>query len=487
MKTPAQGQSVQLTQTQTLTVTPQMAQRLQILQCNQQQLQVEVQQMLDKNIMLLSASELEFERYSESDNLGSEDSQSLEGAEALSEQVDADIAWEDVYDDDYLTCNDRAKKMEVDSFQEDWVADDESFDQRLERAIFLSPLTPADQQLAYEVLGHLDENYFLLEPVEALAKTLRVAVARLRHVVDTIKHLDPTGVASANVRECLLAQLQVSDDNSDAAVNAKRILSEYFDYIDKKPGLIRSRLLLHETAYRQAMRCIRALSPYPNPAATAVANRIVPEVFVRQRMGLFYASPNQDARFDLDINHEYAALTEGCQGDEKRFMRAQLQEAKFFLDSLHQRQKTIVRVANAIVMEQQDYFIEGDKAMRPLSIQTIAEQLGLSNSTVSRTVRGKYLSFNQRLIELRFFFGQGVSSSAEANDFFADDEVATSATAVKAHIKEIIAAEPPKKPLSDAKIAVLLAERDVTVSRRTVAKYRESMGIAKTSVRKRAR
>ncbi len=408
--------------------------------------------------------------------------------EAMDDNPEADMTWEDIYDDDYLDgfANQPKKIEDTEGFQEDWVADSASFDTRLEQAIYCSPLNVEEQAIAKLILEHLDDNYFLSVTPQELAKTLKIDDKKVVYVIDIIKHLDPAGVASSGIQDCMLAQLHSADNNSDTAVNAHEILSEYFDYIDKKPGFIQKRLAISDSEYNRAMQLIRGLSPYPNPAESSSAQLIKPDVFVRKRMGFYFASPNKDARFDLSVNESYAELTQHCQGDEKHFMKAQLQQAKFFIDALSQRYKTVVRVANAIVMEQQDFFTAGEKAIRPLVMREIAEHLDLSESTISRAVNGKYLSFKGRLIELKYFFVQGVSGAAGGDDA-SDAEPATSSTAVKAHIKEIIDQEPPKKPLSDSKIEAALKALGIDISRRTVAKYRESLGIPKMSQRKRLR
>lgn len=479
MNAPKQG--IQLKQTQTLAVTPQMTQRLHILQCNQQQLQTEIQQMLDKNIMLSRIDDsMDFE-LGDDDFADEFDTNSDSLVDEIPEQLDVDADWDNVYDDYRETFDDRPKKIDdVDGFQEDWVADSASFDECLLQAIYLSPLSDEDKQLALKVLQHLNDDYFLDQPVAQLAKTLNADVDKLQSVVNCIRYLDPPGVASQNIQECLLAQLLSLGNNGEAAVNAYEILNDYYDYIDKKPDFIRRRLALSQAEYDTAMQLIRTLSPYPKPPDESTHQLILPDVFVRQRMGMFFASANHDARYDLAINEDYAELSKACKGDEKSFMKAQLQEAKFFLSALDQRQKTVVRVANAIVMHQQDYFLQGDTAMRPLQMKVVADMLGLNESTISRAVNGKYLSFKKNLIELRYFFSQNLSRQNSTPD----DDVAASATAAKAHIKAIIADESPKKPLSDSKIEQLLKTQGIDISRRTVAKYRESLGIPKTSERK---
>lgn len=473
MKGPKQG--IQLKQTQTLAVTPQLTQRLHILQCNQQDLIAEIQQMLDSNIMLEQLThdeQFEFSELEETDEFQLDDTLD----EDIPTELDIDADWDSLYDDDA----ELPKKMDdVDSFQADWVADHHSFDTRLERAIHLSELSSEQTAIAQLILSHLDEHYFLTLPAEQLAKQSHYDVKKISETIEIIKHLDPTGVASQSVQECLLAQLQTNNDCSEAAIDAHEIISECFHYLGKKPEMIRRRLDLSDSEYHAAIQHIQRLSPYPYTPEENLHTLIKPDLFVRQRMGFFYASANQDARFDIGINEAYASLTDACHGDEKQFMKSQLQAAKFFLKALDERQRTLIRVANAVVMQQQDYFIEGDSALKPLSMKTIAELVNINESTVSRAVSGKYVSFNHQLIELRTFFSHEVAGDEQAGT------EATTATAIKAIIQSLIDKESPEKPLSDSKIEKILKEQNIDIARRTVTKYREALGIPKTSERKR--
>lgn len=477
---PAPKQGIQLKQTQTLSVTPQMQQSLRILQCNTQELEIEITRMLDENIMLERIDDDDFllTDYDASDEDNSVDSL----ADDIPDIIDSDVEWENLYDDleDYDKGN---PSMAVDGFQEDWVADNDSFDTRLEISIHLSPLDDANKAIATALLSFLDEHYFLSASYDELCHNLKVDKTTLTRIIDVIKHLDPVGVACRNSQECMLAQLHNVPEFSEAVADAHDILSTYFAYIGEKNDLIKRRLALTDSAFKQAMDLIRSLSPYPKEInETPHIHHIHPDVFIHERMGMFYASLNKDKRYDIGINEEYAAMTPHCHGDEKRFMSAQLQTAKFFLRALDQRHKTILRVANAIVMEQQNYFIDGDKALNPLLLKDIAELLGLAESTISRAVNGKYLSFNQRLIELRHFFSSDLSAGKD-NDINSD--IPTSTKAIKARIKEIINEEPPRKPLSDTKIEKILQNQGIQIARRTIAKYREAMGILAASKRKR--
>lgn len=483
MKVPKQG--IQLKQTQTLAVTPQLQQSLKILQCNQQDLAVEINQMLEKNIMLDYQQE-EFGLVAvdgfDTEEMTDEMSPSSLDDIPLSLAIDSD--WEQYYDDDFAM---RAPN-ESEGFQEDWVAETTSFDQLIESAIFLSTLSDEEQQIAQQILAQLDENYYLKLTLSELSGLLKVPAKKLEKIIEVIRSLDPPGVASQGPRECFLAQLHHLNDNSDVAVNAHEILCDYFDYLDDKPELIQQRLGINEEEFGLALDLIRRLSPYPDNLSHSATGYLQADVFVRERMGFFYASGHEDPRFDLGINEDYAKLVPHCQGDEKHFMQAQLQEAKFFLKALDQRQKTILRVANAIVMHQQDFFTKGVKFIRPLTMTSLAELLDLNESTVSRTVRGKFLFFNHQLFPLRSFFSQDLSDKIDSSgSHFTQETVASSATSVKALIKELIEREDKKKPLTDSKIERILKEKGITIARRTVTKYRESLGIVKTSERKRQR
>ncbi len=476
-------QGIQLKQSQTLAVTPQLQQSLKILQCNQLELEAEISHMLEENIML---ERLDADDDFILDNGGlydeSIDIPSGTTDDTIPDEIDLDIKWGDLYDDhdDY----DNGISRDGESFQDDWVADQLSFDEQLEQGIRLSGFNDEEKRIASGILAHLDEHYFLTLPHAKLARILKTNILTLQHVLEVIKHLDPPGVGSCDVRECLLAQLHSLPVVTDAIADAHDILTDYYTYLGQKESLITRRLGLSDAQFNAALQVIRGLSPYPASASQTISGNIRADVFVRQHMGMFYVSLNHDARHDIGINAAYAGMITQCKGDEKNFMRAQLQTAKFFLKALDQRRQTILRVANAIVMRQQDYFIDGEKALRPLKMKDIAELLDVAESTISRTVNGKYLAFNQRLIELRHFFSGDLSGDGSGE---ADGDMAASTTAAKALIQEIINAENPEKPLSDSKLEKLLKEKGIDIARRTITKYRESLGIPKSGERKRRR
>lgn len=470
-----QKQHLKLKQTQALTLTPQLEKSLKILQYNQQELELAVAEMLTHNVMLTTKEEIAFEPLDTDEDYHYDDTAAID--EDIPEQINADIEWETIYDSESeisLTASDSY-------LDESRYTVSESFDQRLENAIYMAFAHTQDLTLATQILSHLDEHYFLSQTPEQLAKQYQVDLQRINNTIDIIKHLEPAGVASQTIQECLLAQLHNLNNYDNHVANAHEILTDYYLYIEQKPQFIMRRLDLSKTQYEAAMAVIQELSPYPRIADRAVTKGVIwPDVYVHERMGIFYASLNADARFDIQINEAYAALAKQCKGDEKRFVTNQLKDAKFFIRALDQRNQTILRITNVIVMHQQAYFHSGDIAMKPLSMQEAAQLLQLHESTISRAVNGKYLSFNQRLIELRYFFSKQLPQS-DNTDANTDN---LSVHAIKARIKALVEKEDPQKPLSDTQIEKILKDEAIDISRRTVSKYRDQLGILKTSKRK---
>ncbi|MPV86541.1 RNA polymerase factor sigma-54 [Ostreibacterium oceani] len=511
-----------LKQSQQLTLTPQIQQSLHVLQLNQQGLEQAVANIIDSNVMLeLTNQPSDFEADNDAwdndawnndirdsdtrdhDTMLSDahsepvDLQNDAILDSLPAELDIDANWQDLYDDhpaDNFSQTSSATSTEDSHFHDDWVAASVSFDSRLESAVALAPLDNSQQKIASLILANLDSRYFLSQSASALANMSGYSEAAIQTVIEIIKHLDPPGVASQTIAECLLAQLHSLPDCNEAVINAHEMLTQYYDYIEVKPTLIQQRLAISAAEYQTALDLIRTLQPYPNSVETATADTIKPDVYVHRRLGVYFATTNPDVRFDLGINATYAALTNTAKGDEKHFITAQLQEANTFLQALDKRYHTILRVANAIVAVQQRYFIDGPSALKPLTMQAIAEQLNINESTVSRAVNGKYLSFSQQLIEMRTFFTQDLlrhqpphhQPPHQQNINAADPDTAgMSANQIKAKIKQLIETEPSEKPLSDAKIEKILKEQQIDIARRTIAKYRESLGIPSASERKR--
>ncbi|PIE45459.1 MAG: RNA polymerase sigma-54 factor [Gammaproteobacteria bacterium] len=461
-------QSTRLKQDQALALTPRLIQSIGLLQLNHQELTQEITQMLENNIMLRQKDAMV--------QVVLDNNEKKEPVEdTILDELDADTSWEDYYDDELCYRSSPKSASDPDTYHSDNLfVSRTSFDDKIIRAIRYGQMPDDEQALALQILASLDEHYFLTQSDESLSKQLGINKRQLRYLIEIIKHLDPPGIASRDIRECMLAQLHCLPDYSDDLGNAHDILTDYFHYIGHKETMIARRLRLSNSEMIEAMRIIRSLNPYPNSDADDNSpNTIWPDVYIHQRMGIYYASLNPDFRTNIEINETYVKLADCCSGDEKLFIRAQLQTAKFFLNALAQRQSTILRVSNAVIVHQQGFFTHGDKALKPLTLKNIADILGIHESTVSRAISGKYCYFDHKLIALGHFFSQKVSAGAQH-----------SAKSVQAYIKSFVESEDARNPLSDVQLADKLAGEGIAISERVIAKYREHLGIAKRSRRR---
>jgi RNA polymerase sigma-54 factor len=298
-----------------------------------------------------------------------------------------------------------------------------------------------------------------------------------------MQHMEPLGVGARDLPECLVLQLAVLP-RSEAQMLAIVICQHHLDLLARKD--IKKLMLAtgeDETRIKQAQGLIVALEPKPGRAfMNAEANIIVPDVIVKKSGRTFKVLLNQDVMPKLRINDFYAQALKRSRSDKGTAagegyanMSARLQEARWFVKNIQQRFDTILRVSQAIVERQKNFFTHGEIAMKPLVLREIADELGLHESTISRVTTAKYMATPLGTFELKYFFGSSLNTEAGGN---------ASSTAVRALIKQFIAAENATKPLSDSKLSDMLEEQGIQVARRTVAKYREALKIAPANLRK---
>ena len=291
----------------------------------------------------------------------------------------------------------------------------------------------------------------------------------LRH----LQHFDPTGVGARSPQECLALQLLALPTDATQQL-ALKIVRAHLDLLAGRDFVRLKKLTgADDEALRAAQHLIRSLNPRPGAQYTPIdARYITPDVVVRKVHGKWTASINQDAFPRLRINSLYASILGQQRGSG---LSGQLQEARWLIKNVQQRFDTILRVAQAIIDRQKQFFDYGEVAMRPLVLREIADILGLHESTVSRVTTQKYMATPRGIFELKYFFGSHVATESGG---------ACSATAIRALIKQLVGAENPKKPLSDSQLADVLGQQGIVVARRTVAKYRESLNIPPVKLRK---
>ncbi len=339
---------------------------------------------------------------------------------------------------------------------------------------------PRDRALVELVVDALDDNGYLTEPLEEiharLPEELEVEAEEMSMALKLLQSFDPPGVGARDAAECLSLQIRrmpriplVTRRTALAIVEKHLQLFAQRDFNKLKKALD-----CDDEDLREAQAVIRQCNPHPGAAfASDASDYVVPDVIVKRTRGGWQVVLNHDVMPRLRVNALYANILKQNKGEGS--MSSQLQEAKWLIKNMRQRFDTILRVAQAIVDRQRNFFSHGAVAMRPLVLREIADTLGLHESTISRVTTQKYMLTPHGMFELKYFFGSHVATDAGGE---------ASSTAIRALIKQLIGAEDPKIPFSDSRIAEMLAEQGMVVARRTVAKYREALKIPPVNLRK---
>ena len=471
-----QNQSLDLSLKQSLTLTPQLQQAIKLLNMNSLDLQTEISAMLSQNIMLERKNDYQQERGSqgESENEDGDYEPETGLLNHLSGELEYDSTWEEHYDYDW---KDHQPYHEEDPNLELYLSGRPDLGAWLEEQISQMPhLSEAQRQAALIIAFELDDDGYFRADLAQLAHAHQQTPEQLQRGLRIVQQCQPTGIGARDLEECLNLQIAALPKNTPWLAELQQIMRRYFGFISKNPAMIRQRLGMSETTYNHAIALLRSLDPRPGQSYNEQAPQYIePEIIVREKNGISYIETSDNIRPELTLNQDYLKIAEAAKGADKTLLQAQLQEARWFLTAIDKRADTIRRVAHIIVALQQDFFQEGEAAMRPLSRQKVAEMLDIHESTVSRAVNGKYLICKRGIFELRYFF------SAQLENSEGDDQ---SIIAIKALIADIIAKENPAKPLSDQKITDLLNEQGHKIARRTVTKYRESMDIPTTTLRR---
>ncbi len=358
----------------------------------------------------------------------------------------------------------------------------ETLREHLLNQLIVSPLTLRDRTLVAALIDDLDDSGFLSQPLEDITASLQAELEDLEpEEVDTaLKHLqnmEPTGVGARDLAECLTLQLRALPADTPARDAAMRLTARHLDLLAARDvGKLKKLLGIDDAMLRAVRALILSLNPRPGAAFGAdETHYVIPDVYVRKIKGMWVASLNPDAMPKLRVNRVYADILSRHRESGGGQLASQLQEARWLIKNVQQRFDTILRVSQAIVDRQKQFLEHGEVAMRPLVLREIADVVELHESTISRVTTQKYMMTPRGLYELKYFFGSHVSTESGG---------ACSSTAIRALIKQLIAAENGKKPLSDGQLADLLGQQGIVVARRTVAKYRESMQIAPANMRR---
>ncbi len=491
-------QSIQLRLGQHLTMTPQLQQAIRLLQLSTLELQLEVQTILDSNLMLErdegdnAAAEGETaesqEQASKSDtDSGTTDSPETEAGgttDTIPEDLPVDTSWEDTYDMGATSYSAPADNDGRDFF-ETHSGEGQSLHEHLSWQLDLSPFSDEDRVIADALIDAINDDGYLTVTLEEILESLNlgpeqdIGVEEVQAVLRRIQHFDPVGVGARDPAESLLIQLNALDPETPWRTEALELVGEHVNLLGNRDyNQIMRRMKLSETQLQDVLKLVQSLNPRPGSQITsATPQYVVPDVFVFKNKGKWQVDLNIDAAPRLRINSHYASLVKRADNsDDNTYLRNHLQEARWFLKSLQSRHETLLKVARCIVDRQRNFFEYGDEAMKPLVLRDIADTVEMHESTISRVTTQKFMHTPRGIFEFKYFFSSHVGTS---------DGGECSATAIRAIIKKLVAAEKPTKPLSDSKIANLLADQGIKVARRTIAKYREAMAIPPSNERKR--
>lgn len=452
------GYELTIEQTQKLSMTPELIQAIQILQYNNQ----ELNEYIDKE--LLENPILESEYHKESDTEIDIDSLRDQLIQA-DENVEAYKQWESHSTSDEYS-------------YENFVAFNYTLTEFLIEQLHFSSLKGQDAEIGRYIIENIDDNGYLSMSLEEICSVLDVDLDSCERVLDLIHTFEPSGVGARDLNECLIIQLASLGELTD---EIEFIISNRLkDLADNKYALISKDMGISIAEVQGIADLIKTLEPKPGRGFDSdnSIKYILPDIYVEETNGEYIVSANDGSTPSLHISSYYNSLTEEAKSDKElsNYLNNRFNSAMWLMKSIEQRKKTIYNVASAIVQFQNDFFAKGERFLKPLTLKQIAETVGVHESTVSRAINGKYMQCPRGVFELKYFFTGGILN---------EDGSGVSSNSIKSMIKEFVDAEDDKKPLSDSKISDMLHEKGIDISRRTVAKYRDDIGILPSSKRRR--
>ncbi len=473
---------------QSLALTPQLQQTIRLLQYSTLELQQQVQEMLEQNPMLDAEDPAqdppttEIPKPESTETVDGEP-KPLDENQAIPEDLPLDTSWDAIYDS---LPSPNMGSRDTGDFLENQSDTQTDLREHLLAQLTLTPISDVDQFIGHTLILNINDDGYLDDTLENILASLtdeledeELTLEDVRVIQRLVMQLDPLGCGAMNLRESLQVQLQ-HRPKSDTSTHALKLVETYFPDLEKQNlSQLTKKSGLSTDQIEAAFDLIRSLNPRPGGGiSSSQADYVVPDVYVAQHKGKWVVSLNPDISPRLRVHPFYSTLLKrGDKSEDNRYMRDQIQEARWFIKSIQSRNDTILRVAEVIVEKQQGYFEHGEEAMKPMVLRDVAETLGMHESTISRVTTQKYMLTPKGIVEFKYFFSSQLDTSDGGN---------TSATAIRAMIRSLISEENPQKPLSDSKITtILLQEKGIKVARRTVAKYREAMQISPSNERKR--
>ncbi len=483
--------SLQLKLGQTLTMTPQLQQAIRLLQLPALELEMHVRDVLESNVMLEADDDIEATASLEAldpaaaarDAAPAESSG--DAAEAAGDSTPEVEIVEDTFADRTTSGSGEGTAPggeDDDERQQDMASQRGlSLHEHLMEQVEMLGLSPGDLSIASTLVDAMNDDGYVTDALAEFVHTLgaqgvQTSEEEVERVLSIIQYLDPVGVGARNLSECVLLQLAQLEPTTPGLATAISIAQQHLDLVGAKQySQLRRNLSVDEDELSHAIALVRSCNPRPGSLLGAgTAEYVVPDVFVRRTDRGWSVELNAASLPRVRVNEGYVAML--GRGSDHAMLRTQLQEARWLLKSLEIRKDTLMKVARSIVQRQSDFLEHGEEHMKPMILRDVAEAIEMHESTVSRVTSGKYMHTPRGVYELRYFFSSHVDSQSGEG---------TSSTAIRAKIRKLIKEEQPDAPLSDSRLAELLSAEGIPVARRTVAKYREALGIASSNDRKR--
>ena len=472
--------SLQLKLGQQLTMTPQLQQAIRLLQLPALELQAHIRELLETNVMLEPMDD------GHEESLETSTLENATAPEPIEPPTTPRESAVEVLDEGW-------GEQSVGPAETSWSGDDDDRQQEFADAagqslqeyllwqLELVKLEPRELAIARAIVDAISDDGYLTEPLEEIANTLRPEIhcdaAEVESALAGVQALDPPGIGARSVGECIELQLRQLDPSTPGFNAAIEIARHHLERIaGRELAVVKRELRASDEDLACALALVRSCHPRPGATVSAgAAEYVVPDVFVRRTEHGWAVEINSATLPRVRLNQSYASLI--GRNASHATMRAQLQEARWLLKSLEIRHETLIKVARSIVERQTAFLEHGEEHMRPMILKDIAEAIGMHESTISRVTSGKYMHTPRGVFELRYFFSSHVEGA---------DGSGTSSTAIRAKIRKLVKDEEAESPLSDGRIAELLSAEGIPVARRTVAKYREAMGIPPSNERRRA-
>lgn len=470
---------------QNLVITPQLQQAIKLLQMSRLELESQVRNELEENPILEEAELLKEEDFKLAKEAEAQTAENPEKAgEAATDSQDPqkqdEFEWEAYLETQHKAPREASHGNEEIMNYENIISATQTLHDHLYWQVKMTGFSDLEEKAADAIISHIDDDGYMKVPLAQIAEEEKLDIDDLEDALSLIQEFDPPGVGARDLKECLLIQARILEEDTNDLVH---LIQNHLKDLEKKnyeaiaKGLGRS---MEEVI--EICKIIYAMEPKPGRSYSGADTQYVtPDVYVYKVGDDYVVSLNEDGLPKLKISNYYKNMLKGGAnptGDTKasEYIQEKLKSAVWLIKSIHQRQRTIYKVTDSIVKHQKEFFEKGAAHLRPMVLRDIANDIGMHESTVSRVTTAKYVHTPQGIYELKYFFNSGISSSQGGEDLASES--------VKLKLKELVSKEDPKKPLSDQKLVDLLKKEGIDIARRTVAKYRDVLKILPSSQRK---